>query len=97
MIAKASLGLFCLSVILSACTSPQASKSDVALGTCGAKVSTLLWFYETSVAQGRNDLAPLVRSLTAQRNIIKAEAESRAVNDKNQDAHDSLVSDVKSC
>ena len=57
-------------------------EGDVALGVCGARVSTLLWFYEASVAQGREDLQPAVDSLKTSRDAIKAEAERRAVEDK---------------
>ena len=57
-------------------------EGDIALGVCGARVSALLWFYEASVAQGRDDLKPAVASLTETREAIKAEAERRAVNDK---------------
>jgi len=57
-------------------------EGDVALGVCGARVSTLLWFYEASVAQGRDDLKPAVDSLKTSRDAIKAEAERRAVEDK---------------
>ena len=57
-------------------------EGDIALGVCGARVSALLWFYEASVAQGRDDLKPAIASLTETREAIKAEAERRAVNDK---------------
>lgn len=57
-------------------------EGDIALGVCGARVSTLLWFYEASVAQGRDDLQPAVASLKTSRDAIKAEAERRAVDDK---------------
>jgi len=57
-------------------------EGDVALGVCGARVSSLLWFYEASVAQGREELKPAVASLTESREAIKAEAERRAVDDK---------------
>ena len=57
-------------------------EGDVALGVCGARVSALLWFYEASVAQGRDDLKPAVASLTESRKSIVAEAERRAVDDK---------------
>jgi hypothetical protein len=57
-------------------------EGDVALGVCGARVSALLWFYEASVAQGRDDLKTAVESLTQSRESIKAEAERRAVDDK---------------
>ena len=57
-------------------------EGDVALGVCGARVSALLWFYEASVAQGRDDLKENVASLTESREIIKKEAERRATEDK---------------
>lgn len=57
-------------------------EGDVALGVCGARVSALLWFYEASVAQGRDDLKGAVESLTSSRETIKTEAERRAVEDK---------------
>ena len=57
-------------------------EGDIALGVCGARVSALLWFYEASVAQGRDDLKSAVASLTESREAIKAEAERRAVNDQ---------------
>ena len=57
-------------------------EGDIALGVCGARVSALLWFYEASVAQGREDLKSAVASLTESRDSIKAEAERRAVDDK---------------
>lgn len=57
-------------------------EGDIALGVCGARVSALLWFYEASVAQGREDLKSAVASLTESRESIKAEAERRAVTDK---------------
>ncbi len=56
-------------------------EGDIALGVCGARVSALLWFYEASVAQGRDDLKNAVASLTDSRASIKAEAERRAVDD----------------
>ena len=56
-------------------------EGDIALGVCGARVSALLWFYEASVAQGREDLKAAVASLTESRAAIKAEAERRAVDD----------------
>lgn len=56
-------------------------EGDVALGVCGARVSALLWFYEASMAQGRDDLKPMVESLTQSREVIKAEAERRAKDD----------------
>ena len=56
-------------------------EGDIALGVCGARVSALLWFYEASVAQGREDLKAAVASLTESREAIKAEAERRAVDD----------------
>lgn len=56
-------------------------EGDIALGVCGARVSALLWFYEASVAQGRDDLKAAVASLTDSRAAIKAEAERRAVDD----------------
>lgn len=57
-------------------------EGDVALGVCGARVSALLWFYEASVSQGRDDLQTAVASLKASRDTIKSEAERRAVEDK---------------
>ncbi len=57
-------------------------EGDIALGVCGARVSALLWFYEASVAQGRDDLKSAVESLTESREAIKAEAERRAVDDR---------------
>ena len=57
-------------------------EGDVALGVCGARVSALLWFYEASVAQGRDDLKEMVASLTESREVIKTEAERRATEDK---------------
>ncbi len=57
-------------------------EGDIALGVCGARVSALLWFYEASVAQGREDLKSAVASLTETREAIKSEAERRAVNDQ---------------
>ncbi|GEM_PF-3070416 len=57
-------------------------EGDVALGVCGARLSALLWFYEASVAQGRDDLKTAVASLSESREAIKAEAERRAVDDK---------------
>lgn len=57
-------------------------EGDIALGVCGARVSALLWFYEASVAQGRDDLKSAVASLTESRNAIKSEAERRAVDDR---------------
>jgi len=57
-------------------------EGDVALGVCGARVSTLLWFYEASVAQGRDDLKAATESLKESREAIKTEAERRAVEDK---------------
>ena len=57
-------------------------EGDVALGVCGARVSALLWFYEASVAQGREDLKPAVDSLKQSCEVIKAEAERRAKEDR---------------
>lgn len=57
-------------------------EGDVALGVCGARVSALLWFYEASVAQGRDDLKGMVETLTESREVIRAEAERRAKEDK---------------
>ena len=56
-------------------------EGDIALGVCGARVSALLWFYEASVSQGRDDLKAAVSSLSDSRSAIKAEAERRAVDD----------------
>ena len=56
-------------------------EGDIALGVCGARVSALMWFYEASVAQGRDDLKSAAESLKESREALKAEAERRAVDD----------------
>ena len=56
-------------------------EGDIALGVCGARVSALMWFYEASVAQGRDDLKSAAASLKESREALKAEAERRAVDD----------------
>ncbi len=56
-------------------------EGDIALGVCGARVSALMWFYEASVAQGRDDLKSAAESLKESRESLKAEAERRAVDD----------------
>lgn len=56
-------------------------EGDVALGVCGARMSVLMWFYQSSVADGRDDLQPALDAITESRAVIKGEAERRAVED----------------
>jgi len=56
-------------------------EGDIALGVCGARVSALMWFYEASIAQGRDDLKAAALSLKESREALKKEAERRAVED----------------
>ena len=56
-------------------------EGDVALGVCGGRMSALMWFYEASVADGREDLQPAYDALKESRSILKKEAERRAVED----------------
>ena len=56
-------------------------EGDIALGVCGARVSALMWFYEASIAQGREDLKAAVASLKESRESLKNEAERRALED----------------
>ena len=56
-------------------------EGDIALGVCGARVSALMWFYEASIAQGREDLKAAVVSLKESRESLKNEAERRALED----------------
>jgi len=56
-------------------------EGDVALGVCGARMSALMWFYQSSVADGRDDLQPAYEAIKESRTVLKQEAERRAVED----------------
>ncbi len=56
-------------------------EGDVALGVCGARMTALMWFYQASVADGRDDLQPAYDAIKESRTILKDEAERRAVED----------------
>lgn len=56
-------------------------EGDVALGVCGARMTALMWFYQSSVADGRDDLKPAYDAIRESRTIVKNEAERRAVED----------------
>ena len=56
-------------------------EGDVALGVCGGRMSALMWFYEASVADGRDDLKPAYEAVKESRAVLKKEAERRAVED----------------
>lgn len=56
-------------------------EGDVAMGVCGARLTALQWFYQESIAAGRDDLKPLLEPVMAGREIIKGEAERRATED----------------
>jgi len=56
-------------------------EGDVALGVCGGRMTALMWFYQSSVADGREDLQPAYDALKASRTVLKEEAERRAVED----------------
>ena len=56
-------------------------EGDVALGVCGARMTALMWFYQASVADGRDDLEPAYDSIKESRTVLKTEAERRAVED----------------
>jgi len=54
-------------------------EGDVALGVCGARMTVLMWFYQASVADGRDDLEPAYDSIKESRTVLKNEAERRAI------------------
>ncbi len=56
-------------------------EGDVALGVCGARMTALMWFYQASVADGRDDLEPAYEAIKESRTVLKKEAERRAVED----------------
>ncbi len=56
-------------------------EGDVALGVCGARMTALMWFYQVSVADGREDLEPAYDAIKESRTVLKNEAERRAVED----------------
>jgi len=56
-------------------------EGDVALGVCGARMTTLMWFYQSSVADGRDDLQPAYEAIKESRTVMKREAERRAIED----------------
>ncbi len=56
-------------------------EGDVALGVCGGRLTALMWFYQSSVADGRDDLEPAYNALKESRDVLKKEAERRAVDD----------------
>lgn len=56
-------------------------EGDVALGVCGARMTALMWFYQASVADGRDDLEPAYDAISESRGVLKKEAERRAVED----------------
>ncbi len=56
-------------------------EGDVALGVCGARLSALMWFYQSSVADGRDDLQPAYEAVKESRTVLKDEAERRAIED----------------
>ena len=56
-------------------------EGDVALGVCGGRLTALMWFYQSSVVDGRTDLEPAYNALKESRGILKKEAERRAVDD----------------
>jgi len=56
-------------------------EGDVALGVCGGRMTALMWFYQSSVADGREDLQPAYDAIKASRTVLKNEAERRAVDD----------------
>ncbi len=56
-------------------------EGDVALGVCGARLTALMWFYQASVVDGRTDLEPAYEALKESREVLKKEAERRAVDD----------------
>jgi len=56
-------------------------EGDVALGVCGARMTALMWFYQSSVADGRDDLKPAYDAIRESRTVLKTEAERRAIDD----------------
>lgn len=56
-------------------------EGDVALGVCGARLSALMWFYQSLVADGRDDLAKSYDAIAESRGVLKTEAERRAIDD----------------
>lgn len=56
-------------------------EGDVAMGVCGGRMTALMWFYQTSVASGREELQSALDSVTSARETIKSEAERRALED----------------
>ncbi len=56
-------------------------EGDVALGVCGARMSVLMWFYQSSVADGRDDLQSAYDAIRESRTVLKEEAERRAIED----------------
>lgn len=56
-------------------------EGDVALGVCGARMTTLMWFYQSSVVDGRDDLQPAYEAIKESRTVLKKEAERRAIED----------------
>jgi len=76
-------------------------EGDIALGVCGARVSALLWFYEASVAQGRDDLKSAVESrvMNSESEKIWDDLNKKAGGDGEefQKAHDELFAGVQEC
>ncbi len=56
-------------------------EGDVALGVCGGRLTALMWFYQSSVADGREDLQKSFEAIRDSREVLKSEAERRAVDD----------------
>ncbi len=56
-------------------------EGDVALGVCGGRLTALMWFYQSSVADGRDDLQKSFEAIRDSREVLKTEAERRAVDD----------------
>ena len=56
-------------------------EGDVAMGVCGGRTTALMWFYQTSIDAGRDDLQSALESVQLARETIKSEAERRALDD----------------
>ena len=56
-------------------------EGDVALGVCGARMSVLMWFYESLISSGRKELESNLEAVTESRTVLKREAERRAIDD----------------
>ena len=56
-------------------------EGDVALGVCGGRMSALMWFYQSLIADGRTELEKAFDAVKESREVLKTEAERRAVDD----------------